>query len=182
MRSTRASACGRDRAALPRDRRPPSSSSTSLLSAPALAALQRFCLEATIWFDCKEHGGYLGAYLHEGFDHPVLIALAHELQANGSAASSAGHRLTQMWAFSYGQSGGGTRKHADKAAINVNLWITPDERLPRPRGGRPHRPRCRGAARLGTSRTTISTRRGWSASSRRKGGRRCTFPTAATGR
>ena len=50
-----------------------------LLSAPALAALQRFCLEATIWFDCKEHGGYLGTYLHEGFDHPVLIALAREM-------------------------------------------------------------------------------------------------------
>ena len=102
-----------------------------LLSAPALAALQRFCMEATIWFDCKEHGGYLGAYLHEGFDHPVLIALARELRQrlNGIIA---GHGLTQMWAFSYGQAGAGTRKHADKAAVNVNLWITPDEACPDP--------------------------------------------------
>ena len=102
-----------------------------LLSVPALAALQRFCLEATIWFDCKEHGGYLGAYLHEGFDHPVLIALAREL-GERLGGIIGGHRLAQMWAFSYGQSGGGTRKHADKAAININLWITPDSACPDP--------------------------------------------------
>ena len=102
-----------------------------LLSAPALAALQRFCLEATIWFDCKEHGGYLGAYLHEGFDHPVLIALAREMgERLGGIIGE--HRLAQMWAFSYGQAGGGTRKHADKAAININLWITPDSACPDP--------------------------------------------------
>ena len=101
------------------------------LSAPALAALQRFCLEATIWFDCKEHGGYLGAYLHEGFDHPVLIALARELGERLSGIIGE-HRLAQMWAFSYGQAGGGTRKHADKAAININLWITPDSACPDP--------------------------------------------------
>ena len=102
-----------------------------LLGAPALAALQRFCLEATVWFDCKEHGGYLGAYLHEGFDHPVLIALARELgETLGGIVG--GHRLAQMWAFSYGQDGSGTRKHADKAAININLWITPDSACPDP--------------------------------------------------
>ncbi|MCY4405190.1 MAG: tetratricopeptide repeat protein [Rhodospirillaceae bacterium] len=102
-----------------------------LLSAPALAALQRFCLEATIWFDCKEHGGYLGAYLHEGFDHPVLIALAREM-GERLGGIIGGHRLAQMWAFSYGQTGSGTRKHADKAAININLWITPDSACPYP--------------------------------------------------
>ena len=102
-----------------------------LLSAPALAALQRFCLEATIWFDCKEHGGYLGAYLHEGFDHPVLIALAREM-GERLGGIIVGHRLAQMWAFSYGQTGSGTRKHADKAAININLWITPDSACPDP--------------------------------------------------
>ena len=102
-----------------------------LLSAPALAALQRFCLEATIWFDCKEHGAYLGAYLHEGFDHPVLISLAREFgERLGGIVGD--HRLAQMWAFSYDQTAGGTRKHADKAAININLWITPDSACPDP--------------------------------------------------
>ena len=97
-----------------------------LLSAPALAALRRFCLEATIWFDCKEHGGYLGAYLHEGFDHPVVRALARAL-GERLPRIFGGHRPLQAWAFKYGQAGSGTRKHADAAAVNVNLWITPDE-------------------------------------------------------
>ena len=96
-----------------------------LLHVKALAALRRFCLEATIWFDCKEHGGYLGAYLHEGFDHPVVLALARAL-GERLPRIFGGHRLAQAWAFKYGQ-GGGTRKHADAAAVNVNLWITPDE-------------------------------------------------------
>ncbi len=102
-----------------------------LLTPPALAALRRFCLEATIWFDCKNHGGYLGAYLHEGFDHPVLLRLAEALRERLPAIFGA-HRLAQMWAFKYGQTGGGTRKHADKAAVNVNFWISPDEACPDP--------------------------------------------------
>ncbi len=102
-----------------------------LLSPHALAALQRFCREATIWFDCKEHGLYLGAYLHDGFDHPVLVALAAELEQRLEGIMGR-HRLSQMWAFSYGQAGAGTRKHADKAAVNLNLWITPDSACPEP--------------------------------------------------
>ena len=93
----------------------------NLLSAPALAALQRFCWEATIWFDCKEHGGYLGAYLHEGFDHPVLIALAREL----------GQRLSGIVA--------GAPLHAD---VGVQL---------RPGGGRHAQARGQGRRQRQTS-------------------------------
>jgi hypothetical protein len=32
-----------------------------------------------------------------------------------------------MWAYKYGQNPEGISIHADYAAINVNLWITPDE-------------------------------------------------------
>ncbi len=97
-----------------------------LLTPDALALLQRACLETTMWFDCKEHGGYLGAYLHEGFDHRVLIGLAEALPDRFPGILRR-HGLAQMWAFKYSHEGRGTRKHADKAAININLWITPDE-------------------------------------------------------
>lgn len=117
-----------------------------LLHVKALAALRRFCLEATIWFDCKEHGGYLGAYLHEGFDHPVVLALARALSERLPQIFG-GHRLAQAWAFKYGQ-GGGTRKHADAAAVNVNLWITPDEA-------------CREPARSGLVVYDAATPPGW---------------------
>jgi tetratricopeptide (TPR) repeat protein len=97
-----------------------------LLSDAALAAIRRFCLEATIWFDCKQAGGYLGAYLHDGFDAPVLIRLAHDLRTRLPNLLGP-HSLAQAWAFKYAPGGTGTRPHADDAAVNVNLWITPDE-------------------------------------------------------
>lgn len=106
-----------------------------LLSDAALAAVRRFCLEATIWFDCKAAGGYLGAYLHDGFDAPVLIRLAHELRQRLPNLLGP-HPLAQAWAFKYALGGSGTRPHADEAAININLWLTPDEaRRPGPSGG-----------------------------------------------
>ena len=99
-----------------------------LLSEAALAALRRFCLEATIWFDCKEHGGYLGAYMNEGFDIPLLFDLARQLQQRLPNIFG-GHKLVQVWAFKYGARSTGTRLHADKAAVNLNFWITPDSAL-----------------------------------------------------
>jgi hypothetical protein len=104
------------------------------LTGEALAALRRFCLEATIWFDCKEYGGYLGAYLNEGFDSPVLFALARDLKER-LPDIFAPHRLAQMWAFKYGSEGTGTRLHADKAAVNLNFWITPDDACADENGG-----------------------------------------------
>ncbi len=113
---------------------PPTVIVDDFLSAAALSALHRFCLEATIWFDCKEHGGYLGAYMNEGFYSPLLFALARELQER-LPDIFAGHKLAQMWAFKYGAESAGTRLHADKAAINLNFWITPDAALENEAGG-----------------------------------------------
>lgn len=105
------------------------------LSSEALAALRAFCLDATIWFDCKAADGYLGAYLHEGFDAPVLFALADSLRAHLPGIFD-GHELAQIWAFKYRSEGCGTRVHADQAAVNVNFWITSDEAaLPGRAGG-----------------------------------------------
>jgi len=106
--------------------RPPVVVVDNFLTDAALVALRSFCLEATIWFDCKEYGGYLGAYLNEGFDSPVLFALARDLKERLPDIFHS-HRLAQMWAFKYGAEGSGTRLHADKAAVNLNFWITPDE-------------------------------------------------------
>jgi hypothetical protein len=107
----------------------------NFLSAEALAALRAFCLDATIWFDCKAADGYLGAYLHEGFDAPALLALADALRARLPGIFG-GLDLAQLWAFKYRTAGRGTRVHADQAAVNVNVWITPDEAaLPGRAGG-----------------------------------------------
>ncbi|NNL85790.1 MAG: tetratricopeptide repeat protein [Myxococcales bacterium] len=105
------------------------------LSDAALGALRRFCEEATVWFDCKEPGGYVGAYMNEGFDPEVLLILGEELKVRLPSIFGE-HHLSQMWAFKYAATGPGTRKHADKAAVNVNFWITSDRAcLDRSAGG-----------------------------------------------
>jgi len=96
-----------------------------LLTPSALARLRDFCLDATIWFDCKADDGYLGAYLHEGFAPAVLLDLAEGLRARLPEIFG-DLMLSQMWAFKYRSEGLGTRPHADQAAVNVNFWITPD--------------------------------------------------------
>ena len=35
--------------------------------------------------------------------------------------------LKYMWAYKYDNRYNGIQTHADQAAINVNIWITPDE-------------------------------------------------------
>ena len=98
----------------------------NLLTPRAVADLRRFCLESTIWYDFKHEGGYLGAYINEGFDCGLLLQIAEELP-KALPGIFAGHRLTQMWAYKYDSKLEGIGLHADAAAINVNFWITPDE-------------------------------------------------------
>ncbi len=91
----------------------------------ALKALRRFCLESTIWFELKG-AGYLGAYFRDGFNDPLLLAIAEELTERLPEIFK-NHPLRMIWAYTYEQSMVGINPHADFARINVNFWITPDE-------------------------------------------------------
>jgi tetratricopeptide (TPR) repeat protein len=90
----------------------------------ALSALRKFCLESTIWFELKG-AGYLGAYFREGFNDPLLLAIAEQLSAKMPEIFAA-HQLRMIWAYTYEQSMVGINPHADFARINVNFWITPN--------------------------------------------------------
>eukprot|EP01045_Picozoa_sp_COSAG04_P001466 COSAG04_NODE_49_length_31209_cov_11.630248_19_plen_504_part_00 len=98
-----------------------------LLSPSTLAALQRFVEEATIWHDVKYGlGSYLGAYLEEGLHGPLLLQLEAELRLSFPEVIGA-LPLVQMWAYKYEQSAPeGIGIHADKALVNLNLWLTDD--------------------------------------------------------
>ena len=107
----------------------------NLLTPRALVDLRRFCLESTIWYDFKHEGGYLGAYINEGFDCELLLQIAEDLP-KALPGIFHDHRLTQMWAYKYDSGLEGISLHADAAAINVNFWITPDDaNLDRDHGG-----------------------------------------------
>ncbi|MDG2285452.1 MAG: hypothetical protein P8N43_07970 [Alphaproteobacteria bacterium] len=103
---------------------PPITVIDNFLHPTALTALRKFCLESTIWFELKG-AGYLGAYFRDGFNDPLLLAIAEELTARMPEIFE-GYPLRTIWAYTYEQSMVGINPHADFARINVNFWITPD--------------------------------------------------------
>lgn len=96
-----------------------------ILTPEAFDKLRHFCLESTVWRKAYD-GGYLGALPEHGFACPLLAQIAGELRANYPAIF-ADHALHYLWGFKYDGSLSGIPLHADKAAVNVNFWLTPDE-------------------------------------------------------
>jgi hypothetical protein len=96
----------------------------NLLSPAALAQLQRFCLESTVWRRSYRRG-YLGAYPESGFASPLLLQLAAELKA-ALPELLGEHHLTYWWSFVCQHQRPGTDIHADQSDISLNFWITPD--------------------------------------------------------
>lgn len=95
-----------------------------LLAPQALAAVRTYCLESTIWNDLK--GGYLGAYMTDGFAGRLLLRIGAELRARLPRVIGE-HLMHAMWGYKYDSRYAGIGVHADDAAVNVNFWITPDE-------------------------------------------------------
>ena len=103
-----------------------------LLTAPALQALRRFCLESTFWNNIKP--GYLGAYFFDGFCSPLLLRLAWELR-EAFPGIFKGLPLQMMWGYKCDATLPALGAHADAAAVNVNFWITDDAANLEPHGG-----------------------------------------------
>jgi tetratricopeptide (TPR) repeat protein len=97
-----------------------------LLTAEAVVALRDFCLQSTVWFQCRYGDGYLGAFMDDGFCCPLLLQIADELR-HALPGIFRAHTLRRIWAFKYDSRLGGIPIHADFAAVNVNFWVTPDE-------------------------------------------------------
>jgi len=113
------------------------------LTPKALALLQRFLLENTIWYDFSHIGGCLAAYLEDGLACPLILQIADEVRA-GFPAILKDQPLTQIWAFKGIEQGRGIDVHADDGVISLNFWVTPDTaNADKDRGGliiHPHEP------------------------------------------
>lgn len=106
-----------------------------LLRPDALAALRRYCMGSTFWFDFHHANGYLGAFFEDGFAAPLLLQIAEDLR-RALPGIFKDYPLTQLWAFKYDSTLDGIELHADIAAVNLNFWLTPDEaNLDPTRGG-----------------------------------------------
>lgn len=106
----------------------------NVLSEEALRRIRNILLESTVFYQTKNPtlvGTYTGAYIDDGLHDRILLELAMELRRKLPSILDP-HALRYMWAYKYDSkktttSQEGIKLHADMAAVNVNLWITPDE-------------------------------------------------------
>lgn len=101
----------------------------NVLSAEALASIQKIMWESTVWYQTKlplKFGGYVGAYIDDGLNDEILLRLSVELHGKLPRIFE-NHPLKYLWAYKYDSEYTGINLHADQAAVNVNIWLTPDE-------------------------------------------------------
>lgn len=80
--------------------------------------------------------GYLGAYVHQGLDSPVLFQAIDELRQLFPEIVGE-QRLKAMWAYKID---GGSHQpalsvHGDEANVNLNVWLSPEEEVGEDAGG-----------------------------------------------
>lgn len=100
-----------------------------VLSPQALKRIRQILLESTVWYQTKmplKFGGYAGAYIDDGLHDRILLQLSMELH-KALPRIMEGHPLKYLWAYKYDADFTGINLHADEAAVNVNLWVTPDD-------------------------------------------------------
>ena len=99
-----------------------------VLTPEALSALRRFLNDSSIWHKWRfsNDNGYVGAMLADGFFNPLLVQISEAVRTAFPAIFGS-HRLQQTWAFKHSEHVEGVPIHADSAAVNVNLYTTPDD-------------------------------------------------------
>jgi hypothetical protein len=106
------------------------------LSPEALENVRLFCLESTVWSTNRYGYGRLGSFFRDGFNSPLLLQIAEELQAALPRVIGDRYPLRQVWGFKNCEDlPADATNHADFAAVNVNFWITPDDANLEPKSG-----------------------------------------------
>ncbi len=100
----------------------------NVLTAPTLERLRGFLNDSSVWnqWRFKMDNGYLGARMADGFSCPLIVQIAEAFRTTFPAIFKH-HTLRMVWAFKHSERIGGVPIHADFAAVNVNLYTTPDE-------------------------------------------------------
>ncbi|KAJ1445343.1 hypothetical protein M885DRAFT_550246 [Pelagophyceae sp. CCMP2097] len=100
------------------------------LSSEAFAQIRDLLLESTVFFETKmplRFGAYVGAIVEDGLHARAFLKLADALKKQLPELLG-GHELAYLWAYKYDADlAAGIKVHADEAAVNVNLWLTPDD-------------------------------------------------------
>lgn len=108
------------------------------LTPEALDQIRGLVLESTVFYETKMpevFGGYVGAIVEDGLHARALLKLADDLR-KALPETFADHPLAYLWCYKYDSQYEGIKVHADEAAVNVNIWLTPDDaNLDKDRGG-----------------------------------------------
>ena len=91
-----------------------------------LDKLYSFCLTNSIWNEFDYKNGYIGSFIENGFNTPLLLQISEEIRLQYPEILKK-FPLTKAWAFKCNNQMKGIKIHADFAAININFWITPDK-------------------------------------------------------
>ena len=101
----------------------------NLLTPTALQSIRKILLQNTVFYQTKmplRFGGYAGAYLDDGLHDRILVRLSYELHKKLPRIME-DHPLRYLWAYRYDSEYEGINIHADQAAVNVNIWLSPDD-------------------------------------------------------
>jgi len=101
----------------------------NILSQSTLSSIHSILLESTIFYQTKmphKFGGYAGSYIDDGMHSKILLQLAFKLKKYMPNIMKQ-HDLKYMWAYKYDERYNGIQTHADQAAVNINIWLTPDD-------------------------------------------------------
>jgi tetratricopeptide (TPR) repeat protein len=98
----------------------------NFLTPAALEKLRTYCAGSTIWHRNYD-AGYIGATPEDGLACPLMAQIAEEIRANFPQMIG-DHAFRYLGAFKYDSTlSTGTNTHADNSAVNVNLYIAPDD-------------------------------------------------------
>lgn len=99
-----------------------------LLTPGALQQIQHFALfNNGLWRNYAHGENYICAYPQDGLIQPFVFRLAQALRSTLPGIFKQ-HRLKKFWMYRYSsQRHQGVQLHADAGAVNVNLWLAPDQ-------------------------------------------------------
>lgn len=107
-------------------------------SPEALTRIRNLLLQSTAYFEAKPPsmlGTYCGAYINDGLNDKILLEVSDALR-KALPRILGEYPLKLLWSYKYfpeyDLSGRedydtGINVHADNAAVNLNIWLTPDE-------------------------------------------------------
>jgi tetratricopeptide (TPR) repeat protein len=100
----------------------------NVLTPETMERLRTFLNDSSVWHQWRfaKENGYLGARMADGFSCPLIVQISEAFRTAFPSIFKQ-HTLRMVWAFKHSERIEGVPIHADFAAVNVNLYTTPDE-------------------------------------------------------